>query len=427
MKVIYDISVLGVAHYNARAATGINRVIANLALSLDENPQCDLVIFAGEHEELTFDYLQANPQFARLPYARSKFDRAMEESLSYLDNAIFKPRILKMPTVRLPLRALRIATVLLNQATKSSETLFRNNPLSPIDIFHATLYPPPASVCEQSRIKKFQTIYDLIPLTRPQWFSSDETELLEQVVGSLGSVDHVLAISQATKDDLCNYCGLDPARVTVTPLAANREVFYPSHDATKMRRIREKYGLPDAPYVLSLATLEPRKNTEHLVRCFADMVHQQNVSELHLVLTGSKGWQYDAIFERIEEAKDLKGRIIVTGRVDDEDLAELYSNALMFAYPSLYEGFGLPPLEAMQCGTPVVTSNVSSLPEVVGDAGLTVAPTDKDALSQSLYDLYRDEALRRKLCAQGLQRAAQFSWERCAQDTINAYQNALNR
>ena len=426
MKVIYDISVLGLTHQKSQAATGISRVIGNLAFTLAKVPECDLVLFAIEHEKSSVDYLKITPQLSRLPYAKNRFDTAMINSLNFMDNIIFKPRVMKMPTVRGPLRALRIAARTLDKVTGSSRSSLRQNPFSPVDIFHSTFYPLPEWIQQQDKIKRFQTVYDIIPITNPQWFSSGEDKLLRDVVANLQPEDYVLAISQATKDDLCNHCGLDPDHVIVTPLAANRSVFYPSHDAEKLRRVRAKYGVPDAPYVLSLATLEPRKNTEHLIRCFADMVRQQNVKDLHLVLTGSKGWQYDAIFEQLEELDDLKGRVIVTGRVDDDDLAVLYSNALMFAYPSLYEGFGLPPLEAMQCGIPVVTSNVSSLPEVVGDAGLTVAPRDKEALSQSLYDLYNDASLRESLAAKGLARAAQFSWEKCAQDTLDAYQKALD-
>ena len=426
MKVIYDVSVLGLAHHKTRAATGISRTVGNLAFALAEKPECQLVMVAAQHEKMTLDFLKLTPQLSHLPYAKSRFDTAMVNSLSFMDNIIFKPRVMKMPTVRGPLRALRIATVLLDKATGSSKSSLRQNPFSPVDIYHSTFYPLPEHTRKHRNIKRFQTVYDIIPLTNPQWFSSGEDKLLREVVANLQPEDHVLAISQATKDDLCNHCGLDPDHVIVTPLAANRAVFYPSHDAEKMRRVREKYGVPDAPYVLSLATLEPRKNTEHLIRCFADMVRQQGIKDLHLVLTGSKGWQYDAIFEHLEQLDDLKGRVIVTGRVDDDDLAVLYSQAMMFAYPSLYEGFGLPPLEAMQCGIPVITSDVSSLPEVVGDAGLTVAPKDKDALSQSLYDLYRDASLRETLAAKGLARAAQFSWEKCAQDTVDAYKKALS-
>ena len=150
-------------------------------------------------------------------------------------------------------------------------------------------------------------------------------------------------------------------------------------------------------------------------------------SHLNLVLVGTKGWDFDRIFKEIEGAKELSGRIITTGFVPDGDLAPLYSAAMMFVYPSLYEGFGLPPLEAMQCGVPVVTSNTSSLPEVVGDAGIMVSPKDGEALSQAMLDLYRDGKKRTALSAQGLLRSKLFSWKKCADQTVEAYRRAIQQ
>jgi glycosyltransferase involved in cell wall biosynthesis len=156
------------------------------------------------------------------------------------------------------------------------------------------------------------------------------------------------------------------------------------------------------------------------------LIREQKIDDLCLVLTGAKGWDYDRIFGEIANSVDVQDKIILTGYVPDEDLSPLYSGALAFVYPSLYEGFGLPPLEAMQCGTPVITSNTSSLPEVVGDAGIMVAPTDSDALCQAMLDLYCSDALRRDLAQKSLLRAKQFSWQKTTRETINAYKKALN-
>ena len=380
MNIIYDISVLGLTHHKAQSATGISRVIENLAFALTKTPDCNLIIAAAEHEKGARDYFKITPQLSHLPYSKNRFDAVMTDALSTLDGAIFKPNIVNNAPLRLPLRLLRRSLVAIDAVTKSRKNLIRKGDMKRADVFHSTFFPLPEQIRHARKIKRFQTVYDIIPLTHPEWFSSGEEDILRAVVNNLQKQDYVLAISQATKDDLCNHCHLDPEHIIVTPLAANRAVFYPSHDAEKFRQVREKYEIPERPYVLSLATLEPRKNTEHLIRCFADMVRQQNIADLQLVLTGSRGWQYDSIFEQIEGLNELKDRVIITGRVDDEDLAALYSNALMFAYPSLYEGFGLPPLEAMQCGIPVITSNVSSLPEVVADAGITVSPKDKGSL-----------------------------------------------
>ena len=144
------------------------------------------------------------------------------------------------------------------------------------------------------------------------------------------------------------------------------------------------------------------------------------------MLVGTQGWDYNDIFEEIFKHEDIKKRIIITGYIPDEDLAALYSGALAFVYPSFYEGFGLPHLEAMQCGVPVITSNTCSLPEVVGDAGIMVDPTDADALCHSMLEIYNKSSLREAMSLKSIERAKQFSWEKCTQETLAAYKTALS-
>jgi glycosyltransferase involved in cell wall biosynthesis len=225
---------------------------------------------------------------------------------------------------------------------------------------------------------------------------------------------------------LCNYLpNLDPSKIQVTHLAAS-DLFYPCSNIEKSSEVRSKYSIPDIPYILSLSTLEPRKNIVHTIRCFLNLIQQEKLSNLTLVLAGTKGWNYDSIFAEISDNSSLKDRVILTGFVADEDLASLYSSALAFVYPSFYEGFGLPPLEAMQCGVPVITSNTSSLPEVVGEAGIMLDPQDSDGLSQSILNLYSQPALRDTMAQQSLSQAQKFSWENCAKQTVAAYKSAIS-
>ena len=195
----------------------------------------------------------------------------------------------------------------------------------------------------------------------------------------------------------------------------------------KKQRLKTQ-RIPAGRYVLSVCTLEPRKNLAHLIRCFAQLIQQERLPDLHLVLVGNLGWKYESIFAELTAAEGVRERIIITGYVADEDMAALYSGSLFFAYPSLYEGFGLPPLEAMQCGVPVITSNTSSLPEVVGDAGIMVSPQDGDALCQAMLRLVIRHGNLRKaaLAEKSLKQAAQFSWAKCAEQTLNAYEAAVN-
>ena len=209
----------------------------------------------------------------------------------------------------------------------------------------------------------------------------------------------------------------------VTTLAADAR-FRRVTDEDERARARSRYDLPDAPYVLSVATLEPRKNLAHLIECFTRVARDDGHGDLQLVLIGGEGWMMESI-HAAHGASPLRDRIHFTGYVADEDLSALYSGARAFAYVSYYEGFGLPVLEAMQCGVPVIASTRAALPEVVGDAGLLVDPTDADALCQALVTLHRDAGVRRQLSERGASRVARYSWDRCAEAHVDVYRRAL--
>ena len=297
--------------------------------------------------------------------------------------------------------------------------------LNEYDLFHSTFYPLPKRSKREPRSVRVVTVYDLIPVLLPHYFGRAERIFIRNLLARIENQDQILAISESTKSDLCNYTGLNPDHVKVTHLAAS-ESFFPDTDVERISAVRSKYGIPDGHYMLSLCTFEPRKNIDQTIRSYIELIQQQGITDLNLVLVGTKGWDFDRIFSEIDGAKELQNRIITTGYVPDEDLAPLYSGAMMFAYPSFYEGFGLPPLEAMQCGVPVITSNTSSLPEVVGDAAIMIDPLDGESLSQAMFDLYRDSAKRSAFSAKGILRAKKFSWKKCADKTVEAYQAAFD-
>jgi glycosyltransferase involved in cell wall biosynthesis len=218
---------------------------------------------------------------------------------------------------------------------------------------------------------------------------------------------------------------MSPDRVFVTPLAASHH-FRPVATPEVVTSTLKRYKIPHLPYILSLCTLEPRKNLSFLIRCFSQLIADDRTLNLNLVLVGASGWKNSEIFELAKGNAALRDRVIFTGYVPDEDLSAIYSGSLAFAYPSLYEGFGLPPLEAMQCGVPVITSNTSSLPEVVGDAGITIDPRSEDELCQTLLRVISDSQLRVDMRSRSLQQAAKFSWQKCAEETISVYKTAIN-
>ncbi len=223
----------------------------------------------------------------------------------------------------------------------------------------------------------------------------------------------VFAVSENTKRDIVHYTRCDPAKITVTYEAAD-----PSYrridDAGRLAEIREKYHLP-ARFVLYTGSLSPRKNIMRFLQAFARI---QGQIPHRLVLTGSKSWNDRCVHEMMDEL-NLRDRIVRLGYVEERDMPALYSLASVYVYPSLYEGFGLPVLEAMQCGCPVVASNATSIPEVAGDAALLFDPHDVDAMAGAMYRVLTDDRTGAELVAAGLRRAALFSWRRCAEIMLN--------
>jgi len=245
----------------------------------------------------------------------------------------------------------------------------------------------------------------------------------------------VIADSAATKRDLVQLYGTDPDRITVIPLGLD-ELFQPVTDPARLAAVRAKYGIP-GDYLLYVGTLQPRKNLVRLIEAWARVIADcrlqiADLGRWTLVIAGKKGWLYEEIFATVRRL-GLEGRVLFPGYVPEEDLPALLSGATAFVLPSLYEGFGLPALEAMACGTPVIAANVSSLPEVVGDAGLLVDPLDTDALAAALQRLLADAdpsptlraGLRADLRQRGLARARLFSWPRCARETLAVLERRL--
>jgi len=233
----------------------------------------------------------------------------------------------------------------------------------------------------------------------------------------------VIADSDATRVDLMRAYGVDGSKIRVIYLGRD-ETLAPVRDDRMLAEVRARYAIA-AHYVLYVGTLQPRKNLARVIEAFARAAAAPAFAGIQLVLAGKKGWLYDDLFAQVERM-GLAGRVIFPGYIDDADLPALLSGALAFVFPSLYEGFGIPVLEAGACGVPVITSNTSSLPEVAGDpsagsgqaAALLVDPHDVDAIAEAMTRLVTDEALRAELARRGLANVQRFSWEKCARETL---------
>ncbi len=286
--------------------------------------------------------------------------------------------------------------------------------LPPAEVLHATdhLLPP------VHRARTVFTIYDLTTQLYPEYHSAlNRWYSALMLPRFLRRADAVIAISESTQRDIVQRLNVPPEKIRVI-YAGVHPRFQPDLEPSRVAAVRAKYQLPER-MMLYLGTVEPRKNLEMLVEAYHALL-QHTPAAPTLVIAGRKGWMYQPVFDRVR-ALGLDTRVHFTGWVDDADMPALLNAAEVFVYPSLYEGFGLPPLEAMACGVPVLCSNTSSLPEVVGDAGLLLDPRDAGAWTHALARVLDDEHVRAELRARGLAQASKFSWSQAARQTVQVY------
>jgi len=284
-----------------------------------------------------------------------------------------------------------------------------------LDLYHAQYWPLPLD----RGVPEVLTIHDMIALRHPEWCIPDQEVVHRSIQALAPRFAHVMTDSEATRRDVLELTGIEPERVTTVPLGVNqarlREVGEDERAA-----VRERYGL-SRPYVLSLATREPRKNLGRLVDAY-DLLCERSGAHWDLAVVGAKGWGEDEVIPQLSTPR--KGRVVVADFIPNEHLPPMLACASAFCFVSMGEGFGLPPLEAMAVGCPVVTSNVSSLPEVVGDAALTVDPLEVGAIADALRRVLTEKALANDLRRRGRERARGFTWEKTARQTRAVYQRA---
>ena len=288
----------------------------------------------------------------------------------------------------------------------------------PVDLLHVQYTAPPLAPCPV-----VATIHDLSFEHLPETFKRRSRAQLRLTVRRTARMARaVIAPSEYSRRDLIETYKLPPERVTVTPLSAAPNLA-PVTDEGERRRVRELYGIK-GDYILAVGAIQPRKNLVRLIEAYADLRDARPQAKLpQLLLVGGRGWLYGETLDAVD-LHSHDGDIRFTGYVREEDLPALYTDALCFVYPSYFEGFGLPVLEAMACGAAVIAGNRTSLPEVVADAGLLVDPFDRSELARAIGRIVDDESLRRKLRARGLERAREFSWRETARRTLEVYERA---
>lgn len=286
------------------------------------------------------------------------------------------------------------------------------------------VYHSPANVSPAGYSRPFVvTIHDLAIYRDPSLFPSRQGFSIKYLVPrSLSRAQHIIAISESTKKDVQEFFSVKPEKISTIYLGVEHERFA-SADSSSIERVRASCGIK-RDYLLFVGTLEPRKNLIRLLEAFYTLLSRRPelIDRYQLVLAGSPGWLYEEIFEEVK-SRGLESSVVFPGYVPASDVPALYAGASLFVYPSLYEGFGLPVLEAMAAGVPVISSSVSSLPEITGDAAVLVDPLDVEGLAMALERLIASPALREEYGRRGQERAAYFSWRRCAERTLEVYRS----
>lgn len=286
--------------------------------------------------------------------------------------------------------------------------------LSQLNEFQVYFSPftPPSKEIQISKLKRFRMLHDVIPIVE-NGMSKNAKDWHNKVYNTINSEDYYTTNSVYTRNDILKYFpSVKTEHIKTTLLGASSE-FYP----TDGKAI-------DGKYIFSLCTLGKRKNLVFAIKNFFAFIEKHNIQDLKLVLGGGVWKRFEGELNAVLNNYD-RTKIVLTGYIEEDELRKYYSNALCFIYPSLYEGFGLPVLEAMQCGCPVITSNRTSLPEVIGESGIQINPTYDEDLISAFEKMYFDENFRRECSKNGLERAKSFSWEKCAKETLTFIKSTL--
>jgi glycosyltransferase involved in cell wall biosynthesis len=285
------------------------------------------------------------------------------------------------------------------------------------DVFHA-----PYSACPSTwRARRVVTIHDLAYFDHPELFNQAIDKWKREVTTIVRRATLIITVSEYVRGEIIERLGVPPDRVRVIYHGVS-SVFHRTTPAIPFEEIRTRFGIR-GPYVLFVSTVQPNKNVMRLLEAF-DLLRRSELRGWQLVIAGQPGWLTESVFSAVE-ARGLREDVVFTGFVDDEVLAGLYRQSEAFVLPSLAEGFGIPAIEAMACGTPVVASKTGALPEIVGDAGVLIDPFSAEDIARGICEAATDQTARGRLIARGRRRASLFRWERTARETVAAYRDAM--
>lgn len=403
--IIYDASLLIDAYETQLFRTGLYRVCSQLLKQLIETDEYDIYLYdVQRRNRLLYRYILPQWQGVKcLNTDSSIYQFFTYHPLYWADRCKQKENKRGGIFYKIIKNSLRWYSKLFRADSLEPQKLIMQDTVT----YLSTYYPIPDWV-HLSDIPACLIVHDLIPLRHPEWFPTDMNQYqLRSTIDSVTEKDKVICVSEYTKKDFLYYQPDFPQDSVFVAYEAAADIFRPT---PLSEELAQRLNIQKDSFILSVCTLEKRKNLQMVVDAYS-LLLQNGQAMPKLVLTGAKGWKTGDLFDKIERINgQYPDSIVITGYISDEELAALYSNCRVFVYPSLYEGFGLPPLEAMQCGARVITSSVTSLPEVVGEIGITVSPTDIEDMKQALHTAisspYNSEL--------SINHASRFSWQKFA-------------
>jgi len=417
-KILCDIDLIIDGILDEKNQAGLFQTNKFLLLEFLKNKNLDIYFCSNLYsEKLFFDKLK-NKKWSFID--TKKFVNLQTFKQKILSNLeIKKKNLLSKNKKNFKVKSLRFFISLQKKIIKfliPEINYFNRKRLENFDIYFSFYYAIPKVVNANKKIKKAIFLHDLTPIKTPQFHTKKIKKEFNRILKSIKKDSLIFVNSEYTKKDFLETCpNFKDNKIIVSLLASDKKKFYALKKKSEIKKVLEKFKIPkNEKYFLSLGSLNPRKNLEFIIQGFIDFLNQNPKAKINLVLAGAGGWKLDKLSKKIN-----KDKIFITGFVEDKDINAIYNGAFGFVYPSLYEGFGLPVLEAMQCGIPVITSNTTSLPEVIGDTGILINPFKKNELVKAFEKLYKDKKFREKLIEKSLLRAKKFDWKNSAKKIIS--------
>jgi len=417
INILYDATILTWGFLNGPCRAGLFFVAFNILKQFAADSRFHIILYLSEMSDYRhyMAYMKDDEFFSQFPIiANYKQPNVYKYNISvHKKNICLTNNILKKILYLLKIIKNYLYQFLFYKNTDSSYETIKT-----IDAYFSPLNAVPPEIVEISTIKQFLFLHDVIPDIYPEYYpdlSSDHW--YTKMINSLNKKGYYFCNSESTRNDFITYFSsqVNKRKLFVTYISSSQQL-HPECDEIKLIDTLKKYNVMydnKKKFIFSFCTLEPRKNLVFTIRCFVKFIEKHNINDLYFFLGGGHWDRFiGQLKEQISNFDVYGDKFVQLGYVNDEDVNVLYSNSLFFAYISQYEGFGMPPLEAMQAGTPVITSNNSSLPEVVGNAAITINHNDEEACIKAFEDLYFNEALRKEYIAKGLERAKLFSWEK---------------